>query len=176
MSFKGEGDRYNDLWGHPELFEQRQGEVIQQLDLIGIRQGKFTSILEVGSGFGGETSALKILFPRAKILAIDRDDRAAVSARLNKTDFKRVDLLTMFTKDFSRSLKNRQVDLILALRSSPEVIDYLLTNTTQGLVVASMIRDSDQLSFENLMSRYGQAISLEERRGWNEFAWVKDFG
>ena len=174
-------NKYDDFWNDPNHLKSRTGQVLRQLGMIeNFRSRNFQSILQIGPGVGAETVALKQLFLGVNILAFDRDPRAAEASMRNLVEFQQIDLLTVEADQFSQIMMTRKIDLVLALRTSPAVIKYLLDNVKRGMIVGSLISGADPAEsldlYHQITARGGRSVLLEQERGSIEFALIKDFG
>jgi trans-aconitate methyltransferase len=130
------------------------------------------SILEIGPGRGGVSEALRERYPHASILGVDVDPRAVNSLkhgldRLELTDVTETPGLIV------------GVDLTIALRTPPNVVEfleYLKKSGHPGMVVVSQINEmaEEAVLIRRLRdpSSGAKIVPLVEGRSFNEYGFV----
>lgn len=144
-------------------------------------------LIEIGSGSGATTLAIKEIYPQSKVTAIDHDPRAQEILKDNPAI---ENFLLLDVRQLSDS-QGRELfataDLVVALRTSVQVGAHLLPKLAEwgfkGQFIFSWIRESDEQHYQGEIQMINRAVSdnqitrhtLNEGRAFNEQAHVVDY-
>lgn len=143
-------DRYDDSWGRTgNDLMRREEEVASVLPKLFEPKdiGSGRKILEIGSGTGAETKALKKWCEQNPVVALDRDPRAAKAASQNGVAFIELDLERATDEEILKIIRTHNIGGILALRTSGVIAERLAnlidSNKFDGICAFSLITATD---------------------------------
>jgi len=124
------------------------------------------NILEIGTGYGRVSQALRIMYPNANIIGYDYDDSVGIKrmARKNGITLVSEDITLVSLEELNSLIRSNNIGYVVGLETSGRVASYLLSGLTDigfygnfGFSLITMVEERDHLN--NLHMKLGKLHS-----------------
>lgn len=160
----------------------RAAEALRHLQILGITAlPQATGIIEIGSGQGGVTQALRALAPHAPLIAIDQDTspRVQEAAQINNAIFFRADIAAFSTDGLNQLIQAHHVKNIVAFRIPAVVAHDIITKLShanfEGQFAFSIIQLPQETEGLRRMS-IGNSFLRDRKRTFEENRLITEYG